>query len=158
MEQSLSLYQRLLIVQEKVTTVSKTGFNSFKDYKYAVLKDVLDVVKPELTSAGVHLTATTCNSVIGANSATVTVEVTLTNVDKPTEQLVTVATGYAQDGKDGKGDKAIYIATTGAFKYALLIMFGLAQADGDPEHDSNNAKVTSRKTKATVAKDDDLDF
>jgi hypothetical protein len=157
MTDNKSLYQKLFVIQGQINSISKTGYNSFKDYKYVVLKDILDQLRPVLSSVGLHLTATTYDAVTSETDARVTVEVTVTNVDFPTEQLATAATGYA---KDGKGDKAIYKATTGAFKYALLLLFGLAQDDDDPEHDSAEPKgvTNSKKTKTMKTDFDDLDI
>lgn len=149
-----SLYQKLRIVQGRINSISKTGYNSFQSYKYVVLKDILDELKPVLSSVNLHLTATTYDAVISETDAKVTVEVTVTNVDFPSEQLATAATGYAKD----KGDKAIYKATTGAFKYALLLLFGLAQEDDDPEHDEQKGVTSGKKTKTVKNDFDDLDI
>lgn len=132
----MGLSEKLLAIQSDVMRVKKNGFNSFHGYHYVTEDDLLSAVKASAIAHGVLITCRStseigCHTTLGKNElvrwAKVTIMARLEDLESEDVQE-TSFDGYAED----KGDKAIYKATTGAYKYFLMKFFGVATGD-DPE-------------------------
>jgi len=140
MQEKINLHQRLLNIMEEAGTMNKGGTNEHHRYSYVKESDVAKKFQELLVKHRVFL----FSSVQQAESkqvqsstgkpnilASVMMEYTFVNVDKPEE---TFSVGASGDGMDA-GDKAIYKALTGAHKYLLIRNFNLG-SDDDAEKDS----------------------
>lgn len=128
--------------QSQFTNVGSSGHNKFDNYDYAKLADYLAVIKPMHAAHGLSVITSTEEVVAltdrvtkngGAEHAVrVRLQVRLQHTSG--EWIESVAWGEGQD----RADKAIYKAITGARKYALASILGLATGD-DPEKDAEPA-------------------
>ena len=153
----MNLHQRILKVQKNVKVVPKSGRNDFHKYDYATERDILDTIKPLLMENGITMTMSTGDLIVNGDLTHIKVIFTLTNPDKPEEQIVCEVWGSGQD----KGDKGTYKAYTGAQKYFFAKTFHIATGD-DPENDTVDKKPakTTKKTSDDEAWDklnDNLD-
>lgn len=144
-EQSTELGQLAAAVAAVMASyrgVEKSGVNSFHRYKYASDADLLWTLKPAMASAGLAFILVDWVIVREAEAKTkgggaerlVDLAVTYRLIHKSGEYLTIKAPGSGQD----PGDKALYKAMTGAFKYALRQTFAVPTGD-DPERDESNA-------------------
>jgi hypothetical protein len=143
----LNIYQKMNAISEEITTLAKTGHNSFHNYDYITEPNVLEALKPLLIKHGVfvtktivdcqHVTITTGKSPSVLTS--VSVKYSFVNIDKPEDKIDVVFCGQGCDAQD----KGIYKAMTGCNKYAFLKTFDIATGD-DPEKDNgkNERKVS----------------
>lgn len=138
----MSIYTKLLSIQTSVTTIAKTGKNTFHKYTYVTLNDILDGIRPHLTSLGLVLFQSTTSqktdmvfdeSGTWYSKAEVHVETIL--VDSETNEQISV--GSVGFSVDKAGDKAAFKAETGARKYGLLKLFALDTAEAEPEADEH---------------------
>lgn len=149
-ESPVSIYKKLVEIQDKLPTVKKNGFNSFHKYTYVTEADILAAVGPLLAKAGIAHFVSVEDCQVNGPSATVKVKLTLvcssldTIDDSCLMEVVTYSYGHAIDAK---GDKAVYKAITGATKYAYLKAFGMSTSD-DPE----NETVEESEAKANKGK------
>lgn len=117
-------------------------------------------LRPALQELGLQMFSGVSDYKVSDTDASCRVIVTLTDVDNPEDFIQFSGVGYA---KDAKGDKALFKAQTGAFKYALLLGFSLdTDSIDEPEHTSNE-QVKGRVGTATAKKrrttdDDELDI
>ncbi len=132
----LKLLKKLGVAQAEIERCPKNGYNKFHRYEYATESDVSDHIRPILAKHGL----TIIPSVVGVQDFTR--ETNNGKVYRITrvEMQVTVTDGEGSytttwfgEGED-EGDKAIFKATTGAMKYALLKLFNLSSGE-DPEAD-----------------------
>ncbi len=132
----LSLDEKLHAIAEAVAFVEKRGYNAHHKYNYASAVDVVKTVRDELLKHKLIV-------IPGAHGAThlpygskgghlTTVELTYTVRDVESGDHVEIP--WVGVGADTGGDKGIYKAYTGGFKYALLSLFMIPTTD-DPEHD-----------------------
>lgn len=149
---NLNLYQRIAGVMNEVSTIAKTGYNSFHHYYYATEEDVLETLRPLFIKYGLILMITVDSVEVGrklgeggeiadGDLRRVALRFSIRSIDNPEEKGESVFWGEGQD----KGDKGFYKAYTGAMKYWLLKTFMVSTGD-DPELDT--------RTKAPPAKDD----
>jgi len=118
--------------------VEKSGVNSFHRYKYASDADLLWTLKPAMAANGLAFVLVNWEIVRESEAKTkgggaerlVDLAVTYRLIHKSGEYLTIKAPGSGQD----PGDKALYKAMTGAFKYALRQTFAVPTGD-DPERD-----------------------
>lgn len=135
----LSLVNKILKIMEEVDYVQKDGTNTFHNYNYATDKNLLSIYREKFIKY----------SIIAIPSVTkVEYNDTITNIDM-TITLVCCETGekvevpWAGQGQD-KGDKGLYKAKTGGFKYFLMKTFMLPTGD-DPELDTRKPKKKTRQ-------------
>lgn len=127
--------------------VEKSGVNSFHRYKYASDADLLWTLKPAMASAGLAFVLVDWQIVReseaktkgGGSERLVDLAVTYRLIHKSGEYLTIKAPGSGQD----PGDKALYKAMTGAFKYALRQTFAVPTGD-EPERDEVERVETIR--------------
>jgi len=138
------LGQKILKIMNDVKFIQKSGFNEEQNYSFVKESDIAAQIREALIKHGVCFLTSVKNSTItparGGYLAKVDIEVTLLDTDSGE----TFVAGYSGTGLDF-GDKAVYMATTGAEKYALLKIFLLETGD-DPE----NAKGKKGEAKAVA--------
>lgn len=149
------VHDKLLIIQSKISSIEKEGFNSFSKYSYVMLGTMLERIAPLLKELNLVLTF----SEIESNADIIftedgkfyskgysVVEGTLTDVESGTQEKAT-ASGFALDKN---GDKALFKANTGARKYVVASLFRVhwdAVEPEDDEHDINNPKKATKVSK-----------
>lgn len=130
-------------IQAELKPIEKKGRNSQQNYAYAKFEDYIDGIKEILIKQGLTI-VTTVNepkrlepriSKHGTVQYAVEVAITARLFHKTGEWIEIDCYGEGQD----PGDKAIYKAITGARKYALACLLGLATKD-DPENDDEESR------------------
>jgi len=146
MNKPLSLFQKILSLQQEAKTIKKNGTNTFHKYDYATEQDVLKI-KELMNERGlvafpslVDFKTLQYTDDKGCVRIQVLQRIKYTVVDTETgDQIESEVLGQ---GEDKQGDKAAYKAATGANKYFYLKFAGAATGD-DPEMDgqvSNHPK------------------
>jgi len=146
MNKPLSLFQKILSLQQEAKTIKKNGTNTFHKYDYATEQDVLKI-KELMNERGlvafpslVDFKTLQYTDDKGCVRIQVLQRIKYTVVDTETgDQIESEVLGQ---GEDKQGDKAAYKAATGASKYFYLKFAGAATGD-DPEMDgqvSNHPK------------------
>jgi len=149
-------------VMDEVGMVAKGGYNEQQRYRYASDVDLLKALQPAMASHGLMMAP--CDIVHGEAHEkatkkggtmivrTVTVSYELRHVSG--ESMVVMTAGEGMDS----GDKSLYKALTGAYKYALRQTFAIPTGD-DAEVDSpergkapKHAPKHAPKAKAPKAK------
>jgi len=141
-----SLARKLAEIVLEVSGVAKRGRNEFHKYDYVLESDVLWAIRETLAKRNIVvipeiLKSTDSRDITGKSStSTVTqVEMMLHITDADSGEKLSLAwTGVGMD----TGDKGIYKAITGGYKYFLMKLFMLASGD-DPEGDEKSDKVAA---------------
>lgn len=122
------LFAALVLAQSKCRYIQMTGVNKDQGYKYASDEDIMKVVSPALSEAGlvaVPLThrVTTTERTTKSGSKMLVADIVSEYLIAHTsgQSIVVQAVGSGQD----TGDKAIYKAITGSLKYLYRAMFAL---------------------------------
>lgn len=134
----VNIYQRLLKISAAIGKLEKAGRNNFAKYDYVTEADVMAALKSACVEVGVVIIPTVeqCERILephGDKSREVMrikMHFTLVNSDNPEEKIKSVIFGCAHDS----GDKAIWKAITGCYKYFAMKLFMLSTGD-DPEND-----------------------
>lgn len=160
----LGLWQKILAVQTALGTVKRDKTASFggrnDSYAYASEEAILSLIKTEANLFGLIVIIDKVEAKHGVHQSTTaqgvqrvtrfaSVEVTYRVIDADSgESTTAIFPGYGEN----TGDKAVYIAMTGANKYFWLKFFGVptgddpeAQAPSDP-HRPDAASVASGST------------
>lgn len=145
-----SLGKKILLIMNEVKFIPKSGFNEEQNYAFAKEADVVAKLREAMIKHGVCFLTSVKNTKIeavrsGGYLAVVDIEVTLLDTDTGE----TYVAGYTGTGIDF-GDKAVYMATTGAEKYALLKIFLLETGD-DPENAKGKNPAPAQEAKAPAA-------
>ena len=148
----MNIYEKIAKVMEEAKYVQKKGYNSFHKYAYATESDYLTVVRPFLLKYGLVVNSNVLNTSRDGEVTTATVEFTITNAEKPIEQIKSVLVGQGAD----KLDKGVYKALTGCRKYFFASNFLLetgddAEKDVETEDSKPTAKVASPSKPALAA-------
>ncbi len=135
-----ALIAHLARIMGEVARLKKTGWNSFHSYHYVTEADVVEAVREKLAAAGIFILSSQeeCTprdvrrmkdgkEVISHGTL---VKVKYTFTDGEAEVSV-----FAYGDSEDTGDKGLYKAVTGAYKYFLLKNFMIPTGD-DPEGDS----------------------
>jgi len=143
----MKLLDKILKIQQAVENIEKDGNNKFHKYRYATSENITTALKKHLQENKIVIipNVVDCQELsVGTSTDKDTGEI----VDKKVARIITeytindVETGYfisvrmPGDGTD-TGDKGIYKALTGSFKYFKIQTFDLSIAD-DPENDSSD--------------------
>lgn len=127
----LNLWQKIQKVKELVGVVKKEGKVSFKstNYNYQRAEDIELAVRDACQKVGVLILPLTFNVVSDVNNIITTVQQFMV-VDIDTGEKV-----FCQMGGQGQdsGDKRIYKAETGAYKYFMKQLFQIPSEDTDPD-------------------------
>lgn len=151
----------LVAAQAEMPSVGKSGENTFDKYSYAKLEDYVAATRSILSKHGLSI-ITSVDSVTpitgrltkkGDSENACYVMLTMTVIHKSGQSLSINCPGEGQD----RSDKSTYKAITGARKYAIASLFGLATKD-DAEDDGlpSGGKTKNNGTPATAAEVDDL--
>jgi hypothetical protein len=144
---------KLLEIQRQVKSVKKSGYNSFQNYKYVQLEDILNALRPYLEGCTLTQTIKSGETRIVEREGcfytecSCVVTTCLTDVET-TECVFVESLGYALDKNS---DKSTYKAQTGGRKYGLLMMFALDTGESEPEDDgvSHKSTATSKPSATT---------
>jgi hypothetical protein len=140
---SRSLAAKLAEVVLSVSHVEKRGRNDFHKYDYATEADVLEAVRRGLAERSVVIVPRCVGSAIlergregKAPMFVTTADMVLTLVDGESGEVMECQ--WKGSGEDS-GDKGLYKALTGGYKYFLLKLFMIPTGD-DPEKDTKKRK------------------
>lgn len=142
-----NIAQALHMIQSELKPIEKKGKNTQQNYAYAKFEDYIEGIKDILNAQGLTI-VTTVNepkrleprtTKHGSIQYAVEVAITARLFHKTGEWIEIDCYGEGQDS----GDKAIYKAITGARKYALACLLGLATKD-DPENDEEETRREQR--------------
>jgi len=132
--------------------VGKTGWNDHHKYHFTPIDDIMDHLKLLLTELGLNVhpeTGVVATTKDGKERfVEVTMKYTLIDVDSG-EQLTTTAYGHGSD----YGDKALYKALSGAYKYWAKQTFAIGGDSIEPETtalDTNKPEETPATRRDTV--------
>lgn len=152
--QPTTLPAKLLAIAKAINPVPKKGENTTQHYSYVEAEDVLKLIRAKLLDAGILVRPELTNdtyishfSETGGKSFVTTFVMAYTFVDTETGEEWRVAIPAA--GADIGGDKGVYKALTGSFKYALIQTFLIITGD-DPEAD----RVSEETEQQTATKDE----
>jgi hypothetical protein len=154
--EDVSPHERFASVRSEVKVLAKGGVNSHSNYKYAREADIVAQVNLSCESHGLYYIIEYSNaqySIVERKdkvSVRASVDCRLVLIDVFSGKIIhsNTACGDALD----TGDKAIFKAQTGAKKYAMMAMFGIATFD-DPEAESptiGDAKLNADPLKRFV--------
>jgi hypothetical protein len=146
-------------MQPELGVISKSGENKFDKYTYATLEDYIKGTRDIMSKHGFFMVSsvekvdqlvarTTRN---GGIEHAVQINLTVRLIHQSGEWIETNCIGEGQD----RADKAVYKAITGARKYAIASLLGLATSD-DPEADEEvglTAAPTNKKVNKHMIED-----
>ena len=144
----MGIYKKLSNVQQKLKA-PKNQMNKFGGYKYRSCEDILQAVKPLLSSEGLTMTITDELTMIGDRYY---IKATVTVIDGKEGDTHTVH-GYAREEENKKGMDSMQLtgATSSyARKYALNGMFAIddtKDSDATNKHGKDNKK-SNKKNKS----------
>lgn len=126
------LYGKILAVMDKVKTVKKNGEVSFKNthYNYQKEEDITAAIRDARIEVGLVVIPIKCE-VIKNEGSMIQIVMTYRFVDSETGEFIDLQMGG--EGQDS-GDKKIYKAETGAYKYMQKQAFGLTSEEVDPDN------------------------
>lgn len=130
-EKPLNLHQKILKVMEMVSYVKKEGKVAFKNtnYNYQKEEDVTAAVREGLLKYNITIIPVQFKVEKVENGlTTVVIQYKLTDADTGECEYMTMG-GQGSDS----GDKGIYKAETGAFKYLQKQMLWLGSQESDPD-------------------------
>ncbi len=129
-----NLYQKLNDIKKEFGALEKDGTNSFHKYNYVTEAQVMQRLKDLCVAHGVFIAANCTDIVHQGELTTIKMVYTIINADSPNESFDVTFPGTGTD----KGDKGLYKAMTGSYKYFSMKTFQLAVDDSDPENDSKH--------------------
>lgn len=141
----MNIYQKKMQVMKKVSKLFKDLRVKYKetDYRGISEEEVLKTVRPILIETGIDISITEIEQMDSYNPNRLRCKYTIkwTNIDEPTDFIITQVVGDGQD----KGDKAPGKANTYALKYALLKNLLIMTGD-DPDYMSSEELVDKMKS------------
>lgn len=126
-----NIYQRINAVMKEVSYVKKSDKKVNGQYSFVSHDSVVAALQGPLVNNGIALIPTVADLKQDGNRTVVCMEISLVNIDDPTDRVVVTHYGYGIDTQD----KGIGKAVSYAVKYALLKLFCLETGD-DVEKDS----------------------
>jgi len=135
-----SIAPALVKVQAAMKGIGKSGFNQYDKYAYATLLDYIEAARPVLSEHGMAVMFSIGESIRlperttsqGKTEHAVQIKTTARLIHSSGEWVEIDVYGEGQD----RSDKGVYKAITGARKYAIACVLGLATTD-DPENDAD---------------------
>lgn len=135
-----TLYEKLHEIAQTIEYVEKHGHNDHHHYDFVQAVDVTRVVREEMLKHRLIVLPGASNArhlAYGAKGGHLTtVDLTYKVFDIETGDSITIP--WVGVGADTGGDKGIYKAYTGGFKYALIALFQIPMTS-DPERDQLTA-------------------
>lgn len=155
------LFAALVLAQSKCGFIKMTGRNNDQNYSFASDEDIMKVVRPAMSEAGLvaiplthTVTRTERQTARGGTMQVVDVVTEYLVAHTSGQSIVVQAVGCGQD----TGDKAIYKAITGSLKYLYRAMFalpiGLDAEVATPEDKPSKPKETKEQKAARQAEHD----
>lgn len=144
-----ALFVKLAKARAEVGTVEKRGKNTGQNYSYAMAEDVLRVGLSALDEAGLI-----CDFEAGSSWSEKSESGSLITSVKGTIRVIDPDTGFEihrpvlGSGADKPGDKGIFKAMTGARKYGLIHLLGIAIGD-DPDEERKAGRRQQRSSGRT---------
>ena len=126
-----NIYQTILNIRGKVSSVLKKGTNEYHKYNYATINDVLHEVRDYCNEEGLLIYPSGISDLLPSKEGQVesfTMSYTLATEDGSKIDVTVRCSG------EDKGDKKAYKANTGALKYLFIQLF-LMPTEDDPEND-----------------------
>lgn len=135
----------LVAAQADMPGIAKSGNNTFDKYTYAKLEDYVRAAHPILAKHGLGVVSSPESAESlperktknGGSEYPVRVTVRMRIIHTSGQWIEVSACGEGQD----RGDKGLYKAITGARKYGIASLFGLATTD-DPEGTDGDGNPT----------------
>lgn len=143
--QKLNIWQKILKAKEVVGVVKKNGKVEFKStkYNYQTAEDIDIACRDAFIEVGLVVIPSDFE-VINDEGGIITIVQTFNVIDSDTgEFLVTKMGGMGQDS----GDKRIYKAETGAYKYILKQLLQIPSQDTDPDRVASGVWEQPKQTK-----------
>jgi hypothetical protein len=145
-----NLARAMLEVMKAVQYVEKRGRNDFHNYNYAMESDVVAAIRKGMIDNDLvllpraYFTNGGSPNVVDENGLThVSVEFTLIHAPSGERANISFPGSGSDKNRNGVGDKGVYKALTGAYKYALLKVF-LVETGDDPErHERDEEEITA---------------
>lgn len=148
-------------IMSSVDYIQKKGENSFHNYKFAAVGDVLAKIQPAMAAQGLIIVQHEIRHALVANDSVMTAsyQFILCHKSGATWDAAAVHTGMAtaRNTKGGFDDKALNKCHTAARKYFLLSLFqiptgDMADADGDEDRGDNGKKDKNPPKPSPAAK------
>ena len=143
-ETKLNIHQRILAVMAECDYVQKEKGATGMPYTAVMHDTVTALLHPQFVKHGICVVPSVASLGQNGNRTEVMLDVTFVNADDPADCFTITFPGYGID----KQDKGPGMATSYAYKYALLKMFALETGD-DP--DKSNADHEPEKPTITGA-------
>ncbi len=144
----MNIYEKLNLVQSQLKA-PKGQYNSFGNFKYRSLEDIVEAAKPLLMNQRLCLTISDSVKLIG-DRFYVEAAATLINIDKPDEKIITTALARESLEKKGMDSSQITGASSSySRKYALNAMFNIddtKDSDFPMQHQYNNNGKSQRQS------------
>ncbi len=149
----MNIYEKLNKIQTELKA-PKNNFNKFGNYNYRSAEDIIEALKPYLSTLKCVLIIE--DEVAGGNDRVyIKATAKLINAEKPEEVIETSAFAREQDKQAGMADAQLTGSTSSyARKYALNGLFALddvKDADSTNTHQKPQSKSTSQTGKITEA-------
>lgn len=129
----MNIYEKLTSIQVNLKA-PKCQENKFGGYKYRSCEDILEALKPKLQENKVTMFITDSIEQVG-NRVYIKATITLVNIEKPEETIVTTAFAREEESKKGMDNSQLTGASSSyARKYALNAMFAIDDTK-DPDND-----------------------
>lgn len=157
MENKNNVFERLLQAKKACQVVQKRGKNSFNNYSYAKESDVVAVVSEACYDNNLYYSCSYRDAVVtqgvtkkGDPNSSCSIWCDVVVNDGFTGAILEKVSAFGE--ATDTSDKASFKAQTGAKKYALMGLFGIATSD-DPENDSPaiNDKIKNKVTGKTTS-------
>jgi len=146
-EKKMNIYEKMLKISEEMGRLPKAGYNAFHKYNYVIEADALEKFRDLCVSNKVMVVPSVLSSVKEGDITTASIEYTIIDVEKPEFTVKSLCVGQGQD----KGDKGIYKAITGAYKYFIMKTFMVPTGD-DPEREEQKPKGNYTPTTKPASK------
>lgn len=124
-----SLYERLSRIRAEFGAVKKDGTNTFHHYNYVTESQIMERLSTLCTEHGIFILPNVKSVSKEGDLTTIWVEYIIAG--QGIENTLTIA--FPGTGQD-KGDKGLYKALTGSYKYFVMKTFQIASED-DPENE-----------------------
>ncbi|MBF0378776.1 MAG: ERF family protein [Desulfamplus sp.] len=136
----MNIYEKLNLVQSQLKA-PKDMYNSYGNFKYRSLENIVEAVKPLLAQYGLSLTLSDAVKLIG-DRFYVEATAALINIEQPDQCIVTTALAREAISKKGMDESQITgAASSYARKYCLNGLFNIddtKDADFPMQHEHNN--------------------
>lgn len=145
-----NIYQRMLLMQDEIRTVSKDTDVSFRSVSYkGVSHDaVVRIVRPVAIKHGVLIVPTVTKWEDMGGRFNVEVTTRFTSADNPADYVEVVTVGQGMDTQDKSAGKAMSYAK----KYGLLLALQLETVDGDETRPDKEGIVDAEYLRSLLKK------